>query len=62
MAVFVYYLGKFFEAIAIVLLLVALIYGLSTGDIRTEVRYFFIGLVLFLIGRGLERWSGRGGA
>lgn len=54
----VYYIGKFLEALGIVVLLVALFYGLTTGDVRYEFRLFFAGIMVFLVGRGLEWWAG----
>ncbi len=53
-----YYLGKILEAIALGLLLYALIYGLTTQDLGQEIRLFVIGIILFLSGRILERWTG----
>ncbi|MCS7313625.1 MAG: hypothetical protein NZ742_12050 [Acidobacteria bacterium] len=59
MAVWLYYVGRFLEAVALGMLLYALLYGLTTGDLRQELRLFFIGLLLFWVGRGLERWGSR---
>jgi len=52
-----YYVGRFLEAVALGLLLYALLYGLTTGDLRRELTLFFIGIFVFLVGRGLERWG-----
>ncbi|GBC85376.1 hypothetical protein HRbin11_01825 [bacterium HR11] len=60
MAVWLYYAGRFLEAVALGLLLYALLYGLTTGDLRSELRLFGVGVLLFLVGRGLERWGSRG--
>ncbi len=60
MAVWLYYVGRFLEAVALGLLLYALLYGLTTGDLRSEFRLFGVGVLLFLVGRGLERWGSRG--
>jgi|GEM_PF-1596337 hypothetical protein len=60
MAVWLYYVGRLLEATAIGLLLYALLYGLTTGDLRWEIRLFGVGILLFVAGRGLERWGARG--
>lgn len=59
MDVWAYYVGRFLEAVALGLLAYALVYGLATGDLRSEFRLFAAGVLTFLVGRVLERWGAR---
>ena len=48
-------IGRFLQASALVLLPIALSYGLVQGDVRTEVKLLAVGGFLFVLGRIIGR-------
>jgi hypothetical protein len=49
------HIGRFLQLAALVLLPIALSYGLVAGEVRTEVKLLAIGGFLFILGRILTR-------
>jgi hypothetical protein len=48
-------IGRLLQLVALVLLPIALSYGLVQGDVRTEVKLLAVGAFLFILGRILSR-------
>ena len=48
-------IGRFLQGAALILLPIALSYGLVQGDVRTEVKLLAVGGFLFLLGRIIAR-------
>lgn len=54
----IYYAAKFLEALGMITLLFGFVYGLL-GDMWTDLYFFLGGIVIFVIGWGLEKWEER---
>ena len=48
-------IGRLLQLVALILLPIALSYGLMSGEVRTEVMLLAVGGFLFLLGRILDR-------
>jgi hypothetical protein len=53
------FIAKLFEALGIACVMIGLVQGIQGNDMWTELYLSIIGIVLFLLGWGLEKWLNR---